>query len=650
MRYPLLFGWLWLLALGAALARPPTPPPDTLRLRASNDGPWSHYFAYCFDPGAQPLSGGRAAALWAAGRFRPMPPGRVFQAGFTRDRLWLRATVVNTLPRRTRFVWSLYAFVDSAALFVQPGGRGAARFVAGTSGRVVAVARSFPARASCLPFWLEAHAQAVVYLAAENHTGATYLPTDLTTAEDFLAYEQAFFFTKRWTWLLGLYLGSALLNLVLFAFLRDRLHLWYGAYILFATWFLVMEDGLDAWLLPQPLYTLGWRLGQYSLLLLALACQLRVLSRFMRLRQGWPRPRLHRLSWGLSGLAALAALAYALLAERARQAGGGSLAALNGSRETVLWAVLVGGGLLLLAVGRRGRRVQRRLAGYYGLAYACFFLGSLNFLLNRSGMVNIHLVNPNALAWGLALELVLLSVLLTARFRQAQRQNTDQRLRRLHERAAASQRLIGAQDEEREALARELHDALAPGLTAMHLAWQGRQVRQALAHGPPALTEAHAHTEALLRQLRYDVRTLSHALLPAPPGAPLPLPDAVTLLAETLSLTDEGPLVTSHCDAATADLPLPLQQAAYRIVAELLHNALRHAQARHVRVAVRRLPATLRLTVEDDGRGFDPLVPPPPRGGLGLRGVQARTGYLRGQVQVRSHPGQGTSITVELPV
>jgi len=201
---------------------------------------------------------------------------------------------------------------------VQPGGRGAVQYVAGTSGRVVAVARGFPARASCLPFWLEAHAQAVVYLAVENHTGATYLPTDLTTAEDFLAYEQAFFFTKRWTWLLGLYLGSALLNLVLFAFLRDRLHLWYGAYILFGTWFLLMEDGLDAWLLPQPLYTLGWRLGQYSLLLLALACQLRVLSRFMRLRQGWPR--LHRLSWGLSGLAAVAALAYGLLAGPAGRA------------------------------------------------------------------------------------------------------------------------------------------------------------------------------------------------------------------------------------------------------------------------------------------------------------------------------------------
>ena len=275
-------------------------------------------------------------------------------------------------------------------------------------------------------------------------------------------------------------------------------------------------------------------------------------------------------------------------------------------------------------MGWRGRRVQRQLAGYYALAHACFFLGSLTFLLNRSGVVNIHLMNPNALAWGLVLELVLVSVLLTARFRQAQRQNTYQRLRRLHERAAAGQHLIAAQDEVRE--------ALAPGFTALHLAWQGRAVREALAQGPPALAEAHAHSVAQLRQLHYDVRTLSQALLPAPPGEPLPLPDAVTLLTNTLSLTDEGPLVvTSRCDAAAATLPLAVQQAACRIVAEMLHNALC-------------------LTVEDDGRGFDPLAPLPPSGGLGLRGVQARAGYPRGQVQVRSQPSQGTSITVELPI
>ena len=174
-------------------------------------------------------------------------------------------------------------------------------------------------------------------------------------------------------------------------------------------------------------------------------------------------------------------------------------------------------------------------------------------------------------------------------------------------------------------------------------------MRQALTHGPPALTEAHAHSAALLRQLRHDVRALSHALLPAPPGAPLPLPEAVALLAETLGLSDDGPRISCHCDAAAAALPPPVQQAAYRMVAELLHNALRHAQARHVHVAVRRLPAALLLRVADDGRGFDPQAAPR-RGSLGLRGVQARAGYLRGQTQVRSQPGHGTTVTVVLPV
>ncbi|MDO7886656.1 sensor histidine kinase [Hymenobacter cheonanensis] len=224
-------------------------------------------------------------------------------------------------------------------------------------------------------------------------------------------------------------------------------------------------------------------------------------------------------------------------------------------------------------------------------------------------------------------------------------------MRHLRERAAAGQRLIAAQDEEREALARELHDALAPGLTALHLAWQGRSVRQALAHRAALLAEAHEHTEALLRQLRHDVRTLSQALLPNPPGGEQPpLSEAVVLLTETLSLTDDGPVVACYCDPATASLPRPVQQAAYRIVAELLHNALRHAQAQHVHVEVQRFPASLRLNVRDNGRGFDPRSPAPRRGGLGLRGVRVRAGYLRGQVLVSTQPGRGTVITVELPV
>jgi signal transduction histidine kinase len=645
MRYLLLLGWLLLVSAGRVPAAAAPAPPDTLRLSYAEYDPAARFFSYCFDESRQPATAGRAARLWAAGRFRPLPRQDLLQAGYQPGRLWLRVAAANTLPQRTHFLWNVYSFVDSATLYVQPGGRGPLRWVGGASSWAVATRRPFPARVLCLPFWLGGGQRAVYYLRVENRCANWLLFTDITTTEGFLRYEQDYLGFTYWNWLLGLYLGSALVNLVLYLFLRDRILLWYGAYVVSITWVLLMEENLDAVLLPQAVYTAGWQLGQFGLLLLAQACGLRILALFVRLRQGWPR--LHRLSQWLSN----GAIAYAgLYLVVARWAGPAALTGLMAGRAVLLWGLLLVGAGTLAAVVGRGRPAQRQLAALYAGTYLLFGWGAVELMLNYSGLVYLDFIKPNSLAWCLVAELVLLSALLTERFRRALRQAAEQRLRRLREYEATSRRLIAAQDEEREALARELHDALAPGLTALHLAWQGRLVRQALAEAPPLLAEAHTQTEALLRQLRREVRSLTQALLPSPTGTQPPLPEALALLTETLSLAGEGPHVECVCDAAAAGVPLATQQAAYRIVAELLHNALRHAQAQRVRVEVHRLPAALYLLVADDGQGFEPHGPPPRSGGLGLRGVRARASYLRGQVQVVSQPGQGTRVEVELPL
>ena len=74
-------------------------------------------------------------------------------------------------------------------------------------------------------------------LRIDLHTGGIYLPTYIETTEHFLAWEMGFPFERHWVWLLGFYLSSALFNLVLFAFLRDRIHLWYVAYVVGVTCF-----------------------------------------------------------------------------------------------------------------------------------------------------------------------------------------------------------------------------------------------------------------------------------------------------------------------------------------------------------------------------------------------------------------------------
>ena len=93
-----------------------------------------------------------------------------------------------------------------------------------------------------------------------------------------------------------------------------------------------------------------------------------------------------------------------------------------------------------------------------------------------------------------------------------------------------------------------------------------------------------------------------------------------------------------------------MQSAAYRIVAELVNNAVRHAQATQVQVQVhlRRYPAQFELCVKDNGRGFGRGEGTPVTG-TGLRGVRTRTAYLGGSVTIES-PGRGTRVVVRLPV
>ncbi len=246
------------------------------------------------------------------------------------------------------------------------------------------------------------------------------------------------------------------------------------------------------------------------------------------------------------------------------------------------------------------------------------------------------------MAWGLFLELLVLSFLLTGRFRHTLRQNAKLRIRQLRQRNDMGARLIAAQEEEREHLARELHDALGPNLMALHMAWQGQAIRDALAAFPEAAAAAR-QTELLLRHLRDEVRTLSHALLPAEPGLG-GLSDSIAHLGELLNLYGH-PTVRTYCDAQLDTIPQNLQMSAYRIAAELLNNAVRHARASEVNVQLLRHPTSLEVLVEDNGKGFESSTA---GNGIGLRGVRARADYLGGQVHIESS-STGTSIMVWLP-
>jgi signal transduction histidine kinase len=99
-------------------------------------------------------------------------------------------------------------------------------------------------------------------------------------------------------------------------------------------------------------------------------------------------------------------------------------------------------------------------------------------------------------------------------------------------------------------------------------------------------------------------------------------------------------------------LPADLEVCVYRIVQEALTNVAKHAQAASCRVHLQRLPDSLVLTVEDDGRGMDadPARRDGPERGLGLMAIRERASEFGGTVRVETHPGRGTRLSVKLPV
>ena len=101
-----------------------------------------------------------------------------------------------------------------------------------------------------------------------------------------------------------------------------------------------------------------------------------------------------------------------------------------------------------------------------------------------------------------------------------------------------------------------------------------------------------------------------------------------------------------QADSLPEDIPDEYKTCTYRIVQEALHNIVRHAKAKSVRIHLGRLGDKLLLTIQDDGQGFTPAR----EKGLGLLGMEERVKHLRGSFRIESTRGGGTSIRVELPL
>ncbi len=206
-----------------------------------------------------------------------------------------------------------------------------------------------------------------------------------------------------------------------------------------------------------------------------------------------------------------------------------------------------------------------------------------------------------------------------------------------------SARLVEAQENERRSISRELHDEVGQALTGVlvEMANLSTHIRN---RELEALAVKADEIKKLLENSIGVVRNMALLLRPSMLDD-LGLIPALQWQAREVSKRS-GMAVKVAAELVSEELPEEHKTCIYRVVQEALHNSVRHAAARNVRVTVRQQGDRLVLSIEDDGAGFDAQH----ERGLGLLGIEERVTYLGGSFKIDSAAGHGTVLNVVLPL
>ncbi len=199
--------------------------------------------------------------------------------------------------------------------------------------------------------------------------------------------------------------------------------------------------------------------------------------------------------------------------------------------------------------------------------------------------------------------------------------------------------------EERQRLARELHDSVTQALYGVTMFAEATS--RLLTAGKVELATGYlSELRGTAQEALQEMRLLLFELRP-----PLLEEEGLIAALQTrLEAVERRSGLETELKVEGEDgyqLPPRLEDGLYRIAQEALNNALKHAQARHITISLRQDSQKVTLEISDDGRGFD-LATVRDHAGLGLRGMEERVAQLGAHLTIDSQPGRGTKIKVEV--
>ena len=200
--------------------------------------------------------------------------------------------------------------------------------------------------------------------------------------------------------------------------------------------------------------------------------------------------------------------------------------------------------------------------------------------------------------------------------------------------------MIAGQEKERQKVAGELHDDLGSLMATIKLHFDNAKISKkdaSLRHAQKLLEEAYQKVRSMAHSKNSGVMS-DQGLLPA-----------IKKMANTI--TETGALEVAIEDFGLGErMENSLELSIFRMVQELVANAIKHAEATKVNIQLTQHEDTLNIIVEDNGKGFDRSKLDKNKSGMGLTNIEKRVEHLEGNFTVDSIVGKGTAILIDIPV
>lgn len=207
----------------------------------------------------------------------------------------------------------------------------------------------------------------------------------------------------------------------------------------------------------------------------------------------------------------------------------------------------------------------------------------------------------------------------------------------------ATRDVLAAEERERRRIASDLHDGVGQTLSAALL--NLNYLYKSIAEGKTPDPQVMDNALGLVKDSYQEMRSISHQMMPNA----LIKAGLATSIKEFLDAIDGKNIqVDLHVSGLADRLDQQLETVLYRAVQEAVNNVVKHAQATRLTIQLMKDEEGISVSIEDNGRGFDPSGINHPEG-IGLKNIRSRVGLLQGSVEVDAAPGRGTVVVIYIP-